>query len=568
MKGWTQQGRLFELSLVALGLTVCVGVSTAEVAVSLVPVGNPGNAADTIDVNGVRCGAVANVYHIGKYEVSNTEYVEFLNAADPTGANPYGIYNASMSSDVRGGISYTSGNPNGSKYAVRTNMGPKPVNFVSFWDAARFCNWLNNGQGSANLTTGAYVNVGDQANFARQAGARVFLPTRHEWYKAAYYDPNKGGAGVPGYWMYATKSASTPTIATANATGGISNPGANVVNYWKGADWNGQDGNVTTVGSAGASSASAYGTFDQCGNVWEWGETPDINGTRSLLGGTWDAQGALYLAKSFWGVYAPANEGNNIGFRIAAKADLDFGDAPTTYLTLWANNGACHVVGPGPTLGATIGGDADGQPSSGADGDDSLAGGDDEDGVTFGTTLVRGSNVTVTATVSAQAYLSAWFDWNGNGSWSDSGERAVYGQVLTAAPTLNSVSVSIPAGAVPGPTYARFRVSAAGSVADPFGLIMDGEVEDYRVTVYQPAVPAASLRITSVEPVSASPRQIRVRWSVTNDTFYRVQGCTNLTVVPAWSNVSPLVATGDYTLTGAASDVPTFHRLEAPYIAP
>ena len=58
-----------------------------------------------------------------------------------------------------------------------------------------------------------------------------------------------------------------PTVATANATGDISNPGTNVANYDLGADWNGQNGNVTTVGTAGADSASFYGTFDQGGNV-------------------------------------------------------------------------------------------------------------------------------------------------------------------------------------------------------------------------------------------------------------------------------------------------------------
>jgi hypothetical protein len=32
----------------------------------------------------------------------------------------------------------------------------------------------------------------------------VFLPTENEWYKAAYYDPTKGGTG--GYWLYAVRA--------------------------------------------------------------------------------------------------------------------------------------------------------------------------------------------------------------------------------------------------------------------------------------------------------------------------------------------------------------------------
>ena len=100
----------------------------------------------------------------------------------------------------------------------------------------------------------------------REISSRYFIPTENEWYKAAYYDPRSVAEGGPAgnYWLYPTQSNSAPTQATANANGDISNPGNNVVNFLSGADWNGQDGNVTTVGSAG--SDSYYGTFDQGGN--------------------------------------------------------------------------------------------------------------------------------------------------------------------------------------------------------------------------------------------------------------------------------------------------------------
>ena len=65
-------------------------------------------------------------------------------------------------------------------------------------------------------------------------------------------------------------------------------------NYRRGADWNGQDGNVTTVGSAGLLSESFYGTSDQGGDVWEWNETSYLICTRSLSGGSWfGSEGAL-----------------------------------------------------------------------------------------------------------------------------------------------------------------------------------------------------------------------------------------------------------------------------------
>jgi sulfatase modifying factor 1 len=150
-------------------------------------------------------------------------------------------------------------------------------------------------------------------------GRRFFLPSEDEWYKAAFYDPVNGGADGGGsldYWLYATMVDSAPILAASNTTGDITNAGANVANYDRGADWNGEDGNVTTVGGAGASSRSFYGTSDQSGNVWEW--TDLIDGTnRSLRGGSWVSSasnlttgGALSVPQS--------NDGWNVGFRLAS----------------------------------------------------------------------------------------------------------------------------------------------------------------------------------------------------------------------------------------------------------
>jgi len=58
----------------------------------------------------------------------------------------------------------------------------------------------------------------------------------------------------------------------------------------------------------------------------------------------------------------------------------DAGDAPDPgYPTLAANNGAFHVIVPGFHLGLNVDGEADGQPSPNARGDD-LNGQDDADG--------------------------------------------------------------------------------------------------------------------------------------------------------------------------------------------
>jgi hypothetical protein len=221
-------------SLLTLAATAALITSAAaSVTIDYVSVGHAGNAADSTGY-----GAVAYAYQIGKYEVTNAQYGEFLNAVDPGGANANGVYNSNMGSNARGGITYTPDAASGAKYTIRTSMGDKPVNYVSWYDAARFTNWLGNGQGSGSTETGAYTLSGNTGIITKNPGATVYLPSEDEWYKAAYYDPTPGAGGGDNYWLHATQSDTAPTIASANSTGDISNPGANVANYNNGADWN------------------------------------------------------------------------------------------------------------------------------------------------------------------------------------------------------------------------------------------------------------------------------------------------------------------------------------------
>jgi len=303
----------------SLRLTLLASVSLvtpawAFVNIDWVPVGNAGNAADTrVGIGSLGYGSVDYAYNIGKYEVTNAQYTAFLNAVDPGGANANGIYNASMGSDARGGITYTSGAASGSKYTVRTSMGDKPVNFVSWYDAARFTNWLGNGQGAGGTETGAYTLTGNDGLISRNVGpsVTVWIPSEDEWYKAAYSNPANSS-----YSLYPTQSNAIPTIATADASGNISNPGTNVANYLGGAGWNGVNANVTTVGSAGAASASFYGTFDQGGNMWEWNDAI-IGSTRGLRGGSW-LNNADTLTSSARSNLDPLFEVDVFGFRVAS----------------------------------------------------------------------------------------------------------------------------------------------------------------------------------------------------------------------------------------------------------
>ena len=175
-------------------------------------------------------------------------------------------------------------------------------------------------------------------------------------------------------------------------------------------------------------------------------------------------------------------------------SSLDFGDAPddqTTprYPTLLANDGARHTVIPGFHLGAATDGDADGQPTAGADGDDTAGTPDDEDGVTM-VALTRGHttaslDVFVTDTVFSNRYLDAWIDFNADDDWDDAGEHIFSSSVAAGN---NTITFAVPAAAALGDTYARFRLNSSAAGLAPTGAADDGEVEDYKVTIYDTLV--------------------------------------------------------------------------------
>ncbi|MBM4090418.1 MAG: formylglycine-generating enzyme family protein [Planctomycetes bacterium] len=124
------------------------------------------------------------VYAIGKYEGTAGQHTPFLNAVAAT--DTYGLYNTSMT-DTRGCQIVRSGSSGSYTYSVAADRANRPVNYVSFWDAARFVNWLHNGQGNGDTESGVYVNVGNQSAFTRSADAEYRIPTENEWYKAAYH---------------------------------------------------------------------------------------------------------------------------------------------------------------------------------------------------------------------------------------------------------------------------------------------------------------------------------------------------------------------------------------------
>ncbi|PHX99638.1 MAG: hypothetical protein CK530_12015 [Planctomycetaceae bacterium] len=293
-------------------------VTPALLAMSRVTVGNVGNAADA-GSSYPGYGAVPYFYQIGAYDVTGSQYTAFLNAVGS--ADNFTLYNSSMGTDPLGdGVAQISksGRYGSSTYAVLNNTGERPITNVSWFDIARFANWMSNGQPSGNQTStttenGAYnVNgattgsaVAKNATNPNTGSAPTYrIPRENEWYKAAYYSPNYGGAGVGGYYTFATQSNSTPGTTIGGS--------ANQANY------NDVIGRATDVGSF-SGSGSFYGTFDQSGNVFQWN---DLDGTgdgpsRGVRGGDWYGD-SFYVSSSFRYGYDPSLEIGNVGFRLAS----------------------------------------------------------------------------------------------------------------------------------------------------------------------------------------------------------------------------------------------------------
>lgn len=319
-------------SIQASGNGCAAGTGTVAGSVvdyQVVAVGDPGNAADTTSF-----GSVAYRFSIGKYNVSIGQYTAFLNAVART--DTYGLYHPSMGTDLNIAGITRSGAAGSYLYTAMNNGGDssnRPISYVTWFCAARFANWMANGQPvgaqtSGTTEDGAYALHGIVRGFAvakntcnPNTGQTItfWLPTESEWYKAAYFSANHNNSGQPGYYLFATQSSATP----GNVIGASPNQLNVIVNLNFSVTQNPtllSSQNYLTDGGAYSGSASYYGTFDQNGPLYQWN---DLDGTpfpyRGIRGSFWFAGTQAAEAINFAAV-TPEHAGNDVGFRLASIA--------------------------------------------------------------------------------------------------------------------------------------------------------------------------------------------------------------------------------------------------------
>ena len=250
-----------------------------------VTIGNPGNAADTTGTPNP-AGSVAYTYNLGKYEVSRDQITK-ANAA-----GSLGITMADMNSYGGNGLL-------------------KPATGISYYEAAKYVNWLNTSTGGTaayKFVSGTFqlwspTDAGyDANNMYRNSLAKYVIASSNEWYKGAYGNLN-------GTWNnYPTGSDSIPAAVASGTDANTAVYGAQV-----------GPADITSAGGL-----SPYETMGQGGNVWEWMETAydGINNTagenRVLRGGSWSEIDSVNQGASNRFGYSPSTKVYSFGFRVAA----------------------------------------------------------------------------------------------------------------------------------------------------------------------------------------------------------------------------------------------------------
>lgn len=263
-------------------------------------------------------GTVPQVFRISKFEITNHQYVIFLNKT--ARKDPHQLYDTRMQTEPCGGIERFIEDGE-CHYRLREGFERLPVVYVSYYSAMRFANWMHNGHLSSETETGAY-NL-HHKDAPRLSGARYWIPTENEWIKSAYFDPRKGPQG--GYWKLPCGADSQPREVTPSTILGIAVQPRHGLPSSADLAWLSQGRSVLLPSEPWTGVPSPLGTFHQGGNVAEWVDGfLDLNhGGRLQItcGGGWDSSASSLTADKIE-LHPRTFSSASLGFRIASKVTL------------------------------------------------------------------------------------------------------------------------------------------------------------------------------------------------------------------------------------------------------
>lgn len=241
-------------------------------------VGAPGNrAATAVERNnafdqGLNYGSVGYEYRISQTEVTANQWLDFVRAYAPFHTGDPGSFQFTGPITYVGNGQYIGG-------------GPGPT-YAGWQYAARYVNWLHNGKVNEGwaFESGAYdtttftVNPDGTRNdqITRSPGARFWIPSFEETFKAFYYDSNRYGPGQDGYWMYPNESNIAPVSGPPGE--GTTNTGTLNGPWWAA-------GSYPDV-------QTPWGLLDASGGEREWTETgesvPNTYANRIAVGSSFN----------------------------------------------------------------------------------------------------------------------------------------------------------------------------------------------------------------------------------------------------------------------------------------
>ncbi|MFT4259716.1 CshA/CshB family fibrillar adhesin-related protein [Microbacterium sp.] len=313
-----------------------------------------------------------------------------------------------------------------------------------------------------------------------------------------------------------------------------------------------------------------------CVAPYDWAYVPSTGTVRVSLEGTGvcntvslttKGESAVLLAQGASSVTFSMENGNLNALAVGVLLNIDFGDAPASYgqagaifTPTWSGGTFSSLVGavvrntavatqtaPTLRLGSRV--DADGNPvhNATATADDTTVNGatgtpSDEDAVTISgvKTVARGSTFSQAVTCTGTGAVSGWIDWNANGVFDNTAERATGTCTNGAGVTL---TWGVPWDAPDAlPTFMRLRIaSTAAQITSPTGLSTTGEVEDHAITFTVTGRPP--LQVCSTDDASANAGQ----WRFGSGAGIDFSGAT-ATAVVGLPSPTPSSALGAFTV--------------------